>query len=262
MKKNHHRIFFNFHNKLRILLLICVSLLGGFTVVASAAVMQSTNYKLQVDSANAGGLRSSSANYISESTAGEIATGESGSTNYKIKAGYQQMFEIYLAMTAAGNVSLSPAIGGVTGGTGNGNTSVTVITDNAAGYQLSIQASSSPALVSEANSFSDYVPAGADPDFIFSILAPASAFGFSPEGADILSKYKDNGSVCNTGIGDTADRCWDGLSATSKIFAQSTSSNQPSGVVTTIKFRAQVGSSRMQQPGTYTATTTITAIAL
>ncbi len=242
--------------------MVCAGFLSSFALLASAQVMQSTNYKLQVDSANAGGLRSSSANYVSESTSGEVATGESESTNYKIKAGYQQMMEVYLAMTAAASVTMSPAIGGVTGGTGNGNTSVTVTTDNSAGYQMSIQASSSPALISGANSFSDYAPAGASPDFTFSILATASAFGFSPEGVDILAKYKDNGSACNTGTWDTADRCWDGLSTTSKILAQSTTSNQPAGTLTTIKLRAQVGSSRIQPPGTYTATSTITAITL
>ncbi len=262
-KKTHYsKIFFHFYKKLRTFFVICGLLLSGWALIASAQVMQSTNYKLQVDSANAGGLRSSSANYVSESTSGEVATGESASTNYKIKAGYQQMMEVYLAMTAAASVTMSPAIGGVTGGTGNGNTSVTVTTDNAAGYQMSIQASSSPALISGANSFSDYAPAGANPDFLFSILPSASAFGFSPEGVDILAKYKDNGSACNTGTGDTVDRCWEGLSTTSKILAQSIASNQPAGTLTTIKFRAQAGASRLQQPGTYTATSTITTIAL
>ncbi len=260
MKKYNYKI--SFYGMLKIFLWVSVFAGASFTVFVSAQVMQSPNYKVQADTVNVGGLRSSSANYVSESTSGEVATGESGSTNYKIKAGYQQMFEVYLAMTAAGNVSMSPSIGGVTGGTGNGNTSVTVTTDNAAGYQLSIQASSSPALVSGANSFSDYAPAGASPDFTFSILVTSSALGFSPEGTDILARYKDNGSVCDTGTGDTVDKCWDGLSTTSKIFAQSASSNQPDGTATTIKLRVQAGSSRMQPPGTYIATSTITALAL
>ena len=173
------------------------------------------------------------------------------------------MYETYLSMTSAADVTLTPAIGGVTGGTANGSTAVTVTTDSVAGYELSIKASSSPALSSMLDDFTDYTTASAGvPDYTFTIVATSSEFGFSPEGDDIYSKYKDNGSACNTGSGDTSDKCWESLSTTNELIAKSTTANHPNGIQTTIKFRAQSGSSHIQIAGDYTATTTITAIAL
>ena len=226
-----------------------------------AAVMNSTNYSIETDSINIGGNRATSSNYTIEDTVGEIATGISSSTSYIVKAGYQQMQSVYIAMSAPADVTMSPAIGGVSGGTANGSTSFTVTTDGAAGYTVTITASSSPALVSDSDSFADYVPTG-DPDFTFTVVPTASTFAFTPEGDDITSTYKDNGSSCNTGAGDTASACWDGLSTSAKTIVTRTSSNQPSGTLTTIRFRAASGASHIQTAGTYTATTTITALAL
>ena len=230
--------------------------------LALAAVMSSSNYEIQSDSINFGGAPASSASYESEDTLGEIATGPSASASYNLKAGYQQMQVTYLAMTAATDVSLSPSIDGSAGGAATGDTSVTVTTDNLTGYELSLKASSSPALISGANSFADYTKTGANPDFTFSIAAADSEFGFTPEGTDISDTYKDDGISCNTGALDTADSCWDNLSTTAKVIARRTSGNHPSGVVTTIKFQAESGASHSQAAGTYVATTTLTLTAL
>ena len=234
------------------------------TSLLFAQVMSSSNYKVQSDSVNFGGILSNSTNYKVEDTFGEIATGESSSENFKIKAGYQQMQEVYLAMTAASDVTMSPSLGGVTGGTSNGSTATTVTTDSPAGYQLSIKASSTPAMQanSQGTSISDYTPAGANPDFTFSVAAADGEFGFTPEGTDIHSKYKDDGASCNTGSGSTADACWNALSTTNETIASRSSANQPSGITTTIKFRITLGSSHFQVEDTYTATSTLTAVSL
>ena len=239
--------------------ILCVLMLPVSLVYADT--MSSTNYKIQSDSVNFGGVRSASATYTIEDTAGEIATGISSSTNYIMNAGYQQMQVIYLSLTSAPNVVMSPDLGGITGGTSNGSTSFTVTTDDPAGYTATIQASSSPALVSLTDSFADYVPLGA-PDFTFSNAPTASSFAFSPEGSDIVQTYKDNGSACNTGSSDTANACWDGLSTSAKLILSRNSNNTPSGTLTTLKFRAASGSSHVQTNGLYTATTTVTVVAL
>ncbi|OHB00209.1 MAG: hypothetical protein A3E94_01325 [Candidatus Zambryskibacteria bacterium RIFCSPHIGHO2_12_FULL_44_12b] len=227
-----------------------------------AQVMSSGSYSIQSDSLNFGGGLSSSTNYIQESTFGEIATGPGESSSYKLKAGYQQMHEVYLAISAAADVTLSPSIDGTTGGTADGSTSVTVTTDNSTGYALYIKASSSPALVSGANSFADYIPAGANPDFTFSVAASAAEFAFSPEGSNIVQEYLDNGVGCNIGALETPDSCWNTLSTSNELISQSALPNHPSGTQTTLKFRAESGSSNSQPAGTYTATTTLTAVAL
>lgn len=65
-----------------------------------AQVMSSGSFKLQSDSLNFGGNRSSSVSYKTESTIGEIGTGDLQGTNYNIKAGYQQ------GSTSAANVAV------------------------------------------------------------------------------------------------------------------------------------------------------------
>ena len=224
--------------------------------------MSSSNYSIERDSINFGGGLSDSPNYIQESTFGEIATGPSESLSYKLLAGYQQMDDVFLSLSSSGNVTLLPAIDGIVGGTADGSSTVTVTTDNSAGYALYIRASSSPALVSGSNSFTDYTPTGADPDFVFSIAISSSAFAFTPEGSDIVAKYRDDSSVCNAGVNVTAERCWLGLTTGNELISQSFSPNYPAGAITTLRFRAESGSSNTQPAGTYIATTTVRAIAL
>lgn len=65
----------------------------------TAAVMTSPSYSIQSDSVNFGGSQGNSSTYKMEDTLGEIATGDSGSTNYNIKAGYQQMQTNFISMT-------------------------------------------------------------------------------------------------------------------------------------------------------------------
>lgn len=230
--------------------------------IASGETMSSNNYRVQSDSINFGGANSSSGSYIMEDTMGEIATGFSSSTNYAMFAGYQQMTDVLISVVPPTDVVMSPSIGGITGGISNGSTVFTVTTDNPAGYSVTIKASSSPALVSETDSFADYSPAGSDPDFSFSITSSESAFAFSPEGNDIATAFKDDGLTCNLGSGDSSLSCWDGLSTSAKTVVNRTTSNTPSGTLTTLRFRASSGSNHVQSNGTYTATTTITVFAL
>lgn len=226
--------------------------------------MSSSNYKIQSDSVNFGGKLGSSASYVIEDTLGEVATGESSSANYKLKAGYQQMHEVYLAMTGAADVTMSPSLGGLSGGTSNGSTATTVTTDGAAGYQMSIKASSTPAMQGNSGNatIADYTPATSNPDFTFSVAATDGEFGFTPEGVDIAQKYKDNGSSCNTGSSDAADSCWNALPSINETIASRSSANNPSGTLTTIKFRVTLGSSHFQLQDTYVATSTITVVSL
>ncbi len=244
----------------RIILIIIVGIFLSQPLFA--AVMTSTSYSIESDSVNFGGGLSTSTNYTQESTFGEVATGLSNSSSYSLKAGYQQMQEVYLAIGTVADVTLTPSIDGTIGGTANGSTTVLVTTNNLTGYELYIKASSSPALVSGVNSFADYTPAGANPDFTFSILATVAEFAFSPEGLDITSEYKDDGVACNTGTLDTNDSCWSPLTTTNELIAQRATPNYPSGTATVIEFRAQSGASNLQASGTYRATTTVTALPL
>lgn len=231
--------------------------------LVGAQGMQSGSYRIQSDSINFGGGFSTSTSYSLESTGGEIATGESGSATYNLKAGYQQMQAVYIAMAGFGAVSLSPSIPGISGGFSNGSTTVTVTTDSVSGYELQIASSQNPAMQKGADSIADYSPVGAVPDFTFITDPVDSHLGYSPEGVDIDARFKDNGiATCGGGGSDTVLACWDGLSTSARTVARRTNANHPNGSTTTLNFRVGIGGSVFQPSGTYLATTTITALPL
>lgn len=241
---------------------VLTTLFVSLLVITSAEVRTSPSYVLESDSINFGGGLSSSTNYTLESTAGEIATGESTSTSYALKAGYQQMQSVFLSITTPADVIMTPSIGGITGGTANGSTSVTVLTDSPAGYELTIQAAGSPAMQKGVDSIADYVPASVGvPDYAFTTGATEAFFGFSPEGSDIVVDFKDNGASCGIGSGDTALACWLGLSTVPRVIAEG-GANQPDGEITTLRFRVELGGSIVKPEGEYVATTTLTALPL
>lgn len=229
-------------------------------LVAQAVVSSSTNYRLEADSINTAGGLSTSTGYRLEDTTGESGTGVGTSVNYRVNAGYQQMLVSSLSLTVPGSITLSPNIPDTGGGSATGQGTWTVRTDNPAGYTMVVRAAGNPALSAGANNFANYTPGGAVPDFAFSVGASASEFGFTPEGTDIVSRYRDDGASCGVSSGDTSDRCWDALLTTDRLVAQRNSANQVSGTVTTIKFRAESGTLNVQPAGAYTATATVTVL--
>ncbi len=229
--------------------------------VSLAQVRTSSNYQLQSDSINVGGGFSSSTSYVQESTVGEVATGPATSATYDLKAGYQQMQEVFLSLASTGDVIMSPNLPGLTGGTSNGSTTFTIVTDNPAGYRLTVESENNPAMQSGANLISDY-NAGADPDFSFITGGSDAHFGFSPQGVDVVQAFLDDGGTCNTGVLDTSLACWDGLNTVAAVMAEGVGSNHPDGATTTMQFRVGIGSGAGVIAGVYTATTTVTALPL
>ncbi len=250
-------LFFKKH----ITLGICALLLLGAPFL-HAQVRSSTNYQIQSDSINTGGGFSSSTNFRQESTAGEIATGVGTSTSYELRAGYQQMQNSFISLSASPDVVLSTVIDGVIGGVSNGSTTVTVVTDDPAGYELFIKASTSPAMVSGGDFIADYATS-TTPSYDFDFTSGQAFFGYSPEGIDIADTFKNSaGLVCNTGSLDDSDACWSGFynESDGRVIADRSDPNHPLGSTTTIKFRVGVGSTANPVPGTYTATATLTAL--
>ncbi len=239
--------------------LVIVSIIFSKNILEAA--MQSSTYKIQSDTVNFGGAPGASSTYKINDTLGEVATGNSNSSTYYMKAGYWQMGESYISITSPSDLVMA-SMSGISGGSSEGTISWTVLTDNTAGYYMNVSASTTPALRSPQDVVDDYVPAGANPDYTFTNGVSTSSFGFTPEGVDIATRYKDNGSVCNTGSSDTASKCWDGLSTTPKQIVNRTTSNIPSGTITTLRLRAESGANHVQTSGTYTSTITVTAVTL
>lgn len=245
----------------RIVLLPLAIFFAGMPL-AMGYVSSSSNYRIQEDSVNNSGSLSTSTSYRVEDTVGESGVGTSSSASYTVKAGYQQMQQTYLAIIPPGNITLAPNIPQTGGGAADGVGSWTVLTDNSTGYSMSLASQNAPAMRSGANNFPDYVPGGANPDFTFTTPAAASRFGYSPEGADIVGRFKDNGAACNAGALDSVSACWDALSTTPVTIASKNSANNPVGTATNIRFHAASGALNVQPAGAYTATATVTVIAL
>jgi hypothetical protein len=158
---------------------------------------------------------------------------------------------------------MSPSIPGMTGGVGNGSAQWTVTTNDTSGYNLTLKASTTPALQSGSYSFADYTPTTSTvPDFNWSVPASASEFGYTVEAsttADLDQSFKDNGTACNTGTSDTVDKCWLNASTTAEQIVYRSSQTDADGENITVKFRAEVGSTSFQEEGSYTATIIVTA---
>lgn len=255
---------FNFFTKSKyiiILTLIVISSFGFYQNIL-AEVMQSPTYKIQQDSVNFGGADSSSETYKLNDTLGEIATGDSNSATYYMHAGYWQMNESYIAISSPTDLNMS-SMGGLSGGSSEGTMSWVVTTDNTAGYNMSVVASTNPAMTSATDSLADYTPAGADPDYNFTNASNSSSFGFSSEGTEASPRFKNNiGGVCNLGTLETAGKCWDGFSTTPKVVAGSTSSNHPDGATVSLRLRAESGADHIQTSGAYSVIITATAVSL
>ncbi len=239
------------------------SVLFFYSKIVFGGVMTGSVYEMETDSLNFAGENSESELYSLLDSLGEISSGFSSGTLYSVDSGYQQDFEYFISLSLSDTrVALSPALGGISGGYSNSSSSIGVLTDNENGYALYIKSISSPTLYSSDDSFGDYSPSGDVPDIDFSVSQGDSRFGFSVFGSDVTSRYKNNGNSCGEGENSTEYKCWDGLSVSNVLISGSVSGNYPSTSTTTVFYRAGVGPSRMQKPGDYRATTTITVIAL
>ncbi|MBU2578784.1 hypothetical protein KKA09_01560 [Patescibacteria group bacterium] len=263
------KITFPFSVNCFLLTVFCCFLLTVFCYLlpARAYVATSTNYRIQYDSINVGGGDSqTSTNYRVADTVGEIATGISASSLYKLKAGYRQMSEISISISSPVDVAMSPAIGGISGGASSASTTWTVITDNPAGFVLSLKSTSTPSMILDGTyDFSDYSPATVGvPDYTWSSPAASAAeFGYSVEPAtfaDTATLFKDDGAACNAGALNTADKCWLNASTTDVAVINRTTSTSGGGEAEKIKFQAQ-SNAKFLKEGNYSATIIVTAIA-
>ncbi len=240
--------------------MVMTGLIFVMLTVGNAESRTSASYRLESDSINFGGGLGSSTAYTLESTMGEVATGISSSTSYSLRAGYQQMQEVFISLSEPQNVTLTPSIGGLSGGVAIGSTSVLVLTDSPSGYELTLVAANAPAMRKGADTIADYVPAAApnaDPGLI---TDPTDAhFGYSIGGTDMAQHFKNNGVLCGVGSNTTASFCWQGLSTSSRVIANG-DANQPVGASTTLFFKVELGTGVAVPPGEYIATTTVTAL--
>lgn len=201
----------------------------------------------------------------------EPQVGQSANKQFEIT---QTVTEEITFVLAPSNVTLSPALSGITGGTSNGATQVRVRTNNSTGYSMTMVASTSPAMQGDTQGdtiedFSTTTNPMAEPEFNFTETevpdTPGHAFGYTVEATtstDVDQSFLDGGSSdCNTGSTQTASSCWIGASTTAYTIINRASETPGSGATTTLRFRVVIDANATDTTSedTYTATTTLTA---
>lgn len=137
-----------------------------------------------------------------------------------------------------------------------------VKTANAAGFNMTLAASTDPALCILAGcataSFAEYTEVNSGtPDFTWDVPVTAAEFGYTVEPAsagDTVQKFLDNGSACGVGTLNGTDTCWIDFSTSAFTVINRTSATGSGGHNEVVKFWNEIGSSVVQQSGTYQAT--------
>jgi hypothetical protein len=174
--------------------------------------------------------------------------------------------EISFATTAS-DVIMSPTLGGITGGTSNGATSVAVKTNNLDGYSMTIIASTSNANGMQGTaSSSNYIPPYATavngvPDYTFNTTV--SSWGYNVNAstsADVAQIFRSNGGTpCNAGSTTSSSACWLAATTTAVTIINRNIPTPSTGATTTLSFEVHLIPNSMIPNDTYVATTTLTA---
>ena len=170
-----------------------------------------------------------------------------------------------ITITSPSDVTMSPSIPGLTGGTATGTATWTVVTNNSTGYNVTHIASSTAMNGdTQGGSFTAYSEATpGTPDYTWSVAAADAEFGYTvnsyDDSASVATLFNDNGSTCNTGSNVTYDKCYIHASTTAETIYNRSSETTSGGTTFTIDYKAESGASAFTVADTYTATTTVTA---
>jgi len=170
----------------------------------------------------------------------------------------------------AANTTLTGSLNGITGGTANGSTSVSVRTNSPTGYTMSIaffdngSGQAMQGSSTDSDSIRDYPATGGQPTLTFSTASTSAVFGYTVravDDADLDQSFFNNGAACNAGgtSGATTTNCWmEPLVSNFQIIDRDTEA--PTGATSTLYFRVHVPNN--PTPGVvvdmYIATATLT----
>jgi len=248
MKKRHHGAIY-------LVVGAVIALLFGLSSFATAQVMTSTDFKIQSDSINVGGVPGTSPDFKINDTTGEVGTGPSTGTDFKLLAGYQQVEGGTISITAASDITLTPL--SLTQSSAVGSTTWSVTTNNPAGYTLTVNASAAPALSDSGTgeAFTDYTEAVAGVKETWSV-SNGYEFGFSGLGLHVSGYGTDTDCIDAENVPSTG-LLWEGFNGTTQIELAS-STSVASGVSTSICVATEQDT-LLAPSGSYSATITATA---
>ena len=173
-----------------------LALLTAGLFPALVCSMTSTNYRIDTDSINVGGVKQTSGNYKSEDSIGETATGKMASKTYNASTGYQATWEYPPGLSFAVNENFAPLGTLTTAGAATNETTFSVSTNAVDGYAVSVAGSTLTSISgSHINALSD--PANSDPgteQFGINLVANSTpSVGDDPDGGigQAASGYSD-----------------------------------------------------------------------
>ena len=162
-----------------------------------------------------------------------------------------------LSMTDPADVTMSPDIGGMSGGSSTGTTNFSVTTSNTAGFDTTVKSSSTLKHPTLTDFFKDYT--NTSPTYNWTDPAD-SGFGYNVVSTVASLNFKNNGtSACGSGSSNGIEHCWIGFSSTTPYTILSSSTAQKTGVTATINLKAYLAANQNFSDGTYTTTITVTS---
>jgi len=194
---------------------------------------------------------------LAASTTATTSGTTGASAGIQVTARQQVTTEMALTI-ASTSIILSPAIAGLTGGTGDGSTNVNVVSNNREGFDVTLQASTSPAMKGDnyGGQFNNYTPAAYNTPETWSTtgtLGGEFAYGITNNNTNIAPGFE----TCTV-----SNSCFLDASTTAKTIYSTGASTTAAGNSFTLKFRAYVppNPSPAIVEDWYSATTTITAV--
>jgi len=173
-----------------------------------------------------------------------------------------------ISITSPSDVTMSPSLASITGGTSNGYASWTITCTDNSGFIATLTASGTPAndyvLIggSQGDWIDNYTEASygvADYDWSVSSAAEFGYTATTTTAADLSAVFKTAASAAPCGTGSTMEeaQCWIAASTTARTL-MTRNSEAPAGTVLGVQFRAQINGHTVIEDFYY-ATTTITA---
>lgn len=132
-----------------------------------------------------------------------------------------------------------------------------VKTNNTAGYDLFVKASTSPAMKNGTSSFADYTETSSTVPETWSTSSPSTEFGYSAFGTDVLAAF-GTGASCGSSTVPLNTLKWLGFKTTDYTVATKSTYTTGSGIDTTVCVAAEQ-KGVYAASGAYTATLTATA---
>ncbi len=179
----------------------------------------------------------------------------------------QQITDEISFLVAPNDVTMVGSIQGLTGGYATGTTVAVVRTNDPQGYTMTLQFSSTTAMsASSSAAINNYTPGTINvPDltWVDNTSGQAAEFGYTVRASttgEVDPSFRNNGSACNAGAGETDNSCW--INPTSTVAETIVSTGGPVlSSTTTIKFKVAVPSSPSPSlpAAFYVATATLTA---